>query len=153
MRRMSNARADCGGFTLLELLVVVTIMGFLIAFAPRLSAAVRPGGEATAREVVAALRAARGEAIRVAAPRGVTFDLDAHAIETHRGVYEWPSDVALRVEAAEETSAARRPTIVFFPDGGATGGRVWVIESGQRREDVVAEIGVRWLTGAVRRTP
>lgn len=137
------------GYTLMEVLVVLAVIGMVLAAVPLVAGGPRPGAEAraTAIEIASALRWTRSEAI--AGFRSETFTLDIE-----RGVYQaGPArpEVALpegmefslytaRSELEDEDTGRIR----FFPDGSATGGRVTLAGGGQSY--VVA---VDWLTGAV----
>jgi len=109
------------GFTLLELVVVTSVMALILAAAgAALRALPSQAAAAAAREMLAGLRAARSEAIASRrslewrprpAPRGVTVTVDPAPLR-------------------------------FFPDGGSSGAVVTVGACPRRRV-----IGVDWLTG------
>lgn len=135
------------GATLLEVLIALAIAGMLAAgaatFTPLRSSAL---AEATGI-VASALREGRAEAARTGAPATVAFDMAGGSLQPARGVpRQLPSGVDLRLETAREAaSALGAPAIRFFPEGGATGGRV-TLSTPQAR----SVVEVRWLTGAVR---
>jgi general secretion pathway protein H len=115
-----------GGFTLLEMLVVIAIMGLILAalagYGPPKSRWLET--RAAARSVADAMLAARGAAMTTG------------------------QDVALRLPPAPdwlaETLEAPGPAILFHPDGSSTGGTV-VLDDAGRRMAVTAD----WLTGRV----
>lgn len=116
---------------MLELLVVLLIAACAVALvAPQLSGGA--GAQALqgrARELAAALRASRSEAI--ARQSEVVFALD----EALRRRLE-----PLSVEVA----GGRDSAIRFFPDGSSSGGRITLGAAGRS-----AAIEVHWLTGKV----
>src|SRR5262245_62430439 len=75
-----------GGFTLLELLVVLAILGLTVALAVPVFNRVMPGLElkAAARTVAAAMREARGIAVSSNREVAVTIDVSSHTLEIGR---------------------------------------------------------------------
>jgi len=114
------------GFTLMEMLVVIAIMGAILAlvtgFGPPRSH--RLLAEAAARNLADAMRDARGQAIAQGHPVALIMP---------------PSPAWLTVSIDAPPGG-----IVFFPDGSSTGGSVLLRGDG-RATDVVAD----WLTGRV----
>jgi general secretion pathway protein H len=127
------------GFTLLELLVVLTILGVAVAMTMPLFGKRGSGAElrAKAGEIRVALRKAR--AIAIAEGRPVTF-------RTAVGGY-WVDRQYHRLAAANSGSALRLDStgqgrIAFFPSGGSSGGRVVLRGAdGRRQIDVDAVTG------------
>ncbi|MDJ0944591.1 MAG: GspH/FimT family pseudopilin [Kiloniellales bacterium] len=145
------SRGDpAAGFTLLELLVVVAIIGLIFAVLPTGVFGGREGVElrATARQVAEDLRRARGQAI--AGNREVAFLLDLEqrrfGLPGRGALAALPEGVEAEVlTASEALSEATQASIRFFPDGSSTGGAVTLSGAGKSYE-----ITVRWLTGEVR---
>lgn len=123
-------RAGSAGFTLLELLVVLVVIGLagVVAFPAVAGRSSAGQARVAARDLVTALRATRAEAVAVRRP--VAFQTSPRV----------PAGV--RVERAD---GGQRP-VTFFPDGGSTGGRFLVQPGG-----IAVEID--WLSGAVRQSP
>lgn len=137
------------GFTLLELLVVLAVIGLLAALAaPRLAGMLPDAAlDAGARELQAGLREARSLALR--RNRDVAFTLDGAAnryrVGAGGGGGRLPGTFAITlITATGEVQAEDRGSIRFFPDGGSTGGRITLAGPGGERE-----IHVDWLTGRV----
>ncbi|MEM7224697.1 MAG: GspH/FimT family pseudopilin [Pseudomonadota bacterium] len=137
------------GFTLVELLVVMAIIGLLVAVAPMVARGVLPSlqAKADAKEVLASLRSARAQAIRDNQETAVVFDVEARRY----GAAGTPGDelgsgVEMKVVTAQreviETGVGR---ILFFPDGASTGGEVTLAADGQSYK-----ITIDWFTGRVR---
>ena len=137
------------GYTLLEVLVVLAIIGLVLASVPMLAGTGRPGPEsrAAALELASALRQTRGEAI--ANYRSVVFVLDLenriYRVGADGPQRPLPDDMQLslytaRTELVDEGAGGIR----FFPDGSATGGRVTLAGGGRSYT-----VSVDWLTGFV----
>ncbi|MEI6413713.1 MAG: GspH/FimT family pseudopilin [Pseudomonadota bacterium] len=141
------------GFTLLELLVVLAIAGFMMAVVPPLISAALPGVEtqAAARQLAAGLRFARGQAVYGGAPVALTIDLDnlRFSVPGQDHPVSLPSRVKLHLTTVySERLDDHQGAIRFFPDGSSTGGRVRVSQ-GRSGYDV----DVAWLTGRVEVRP
>jgi general secretion pathway protein H len=139
-----------GGFTLLEMMIVLVIAGLLVAvaapnFGPMLA---RAQLYSATRDIASALRHARGQA--VVRGRETTFELNVHKgryrISDRGKIFSLPGEVKLSLYTTEsETLDEGTGRIRFFPDGSATGGRVTLAAGGQKRF-----VDVNWLTGEVR---
>jgi general secretion pathway protein H len=138
-----------GGYTLLELLVVLVIAVALLAIVPPMLS----GSLATvqlrsaARELAAGLGQTRSLAIT--ADRETTFqvDVDAHSYripgEGREG--HLPAKLGIKLYTAQsELVTASSGAIRFFPDGSSTGGRI-TVSYGKHAFGV----DVDWLTGRV----
>lgn len=149
MTSRSDLHTGEAGFTLIEMVVVLAILGLMTALilanGTRVSPAVH--ARAAAAEISAALRSARSEALM--SNRSVTFKLDL----ANRS-YQWgqapsqtlPSDLRLSLLTSREllAPAGNVGLVRFDPDGGSSGGRV-TIEGG----GVVWWVGIDWLSGRV----
>jgi general secretion pathway protein H len=140
---------DQRGFTLLELLVVLAIIGVMLAVVPGFLLRGQPGldVDVAARAIADALRQARSEA--VLQNREQLFALDVEQRLFRVGGQRAPVQIAKGFEitfqtARSETMSETIGQIRFFPDGSATGGRIGLALDGQR-----VEVVVDWLTGLV----
>ncbi len=146
VRELAFARLR--GFTLLELLIVVALMGLLLALVPaRLGGGSGAEVRAAARGVAAGLRHARATAVGQRVEAVFQLDLTAKkfTVTGDSRVHQLPQDVELKLfTGQQEIIAEKVGGIRFYPDGGATGGRV-TVSSGERKY----EVDVDWMTGRV----
>ncbi len=149
MRHVKRRVSRHGGFTLLELLVVMAVLALILLVVPPMFSGSLSKAEvgSAAREVAAGLREARSRAI--ARNREVAFTLDVESrryrIDDSADARRLPAGPELslftaRSEQLDEASGSTR----FFPDGSSTGGRV-TLDGDARRYHVVVD----WLTGQV----
>jgi general secretion pathway protein H len=136
------------GFTLLEVIIVVVILGLVaglvIARGPARSQTLDM--RAAAADVARILRGARGQAIGTDRSVLVLVDVTRRAIAVDGGpIRTIPGNLAVAVQAVpQETRGKTLAGIRFQPDGSASGGRI-VLSDGSRR----TQIAVDWLTGRV----
>lgn len=166
---VADTRLISGGFTLLELLLVLMIATMVLSLAPPLTRTLFPGLEleSTARRIASHLRLTR--AIAIADGQDALWMLD-----TAENRYQIETQTALQVESTTNTEAqAARwrgsiPTgiktgllttmseqqaagiggIRFYPDGSSSGGRVLL-----QRDRKGVQVGVDWLSGSIIMAP
>jgi general secretion pathway protein H len=142
-------RAHGAGVTLLELLIVLSLMALIAAMSvPMLSGGVSNSElKAAAREVAAGFRYARSDAVGSRQETRVVFDLAERTFRIDRDprLHTLPKRVDLKLFTAQKDIVDDKTgAIRFFPDGGSDGGRV-TIAAGERKY----EVDVDWLTGRV----
>ncbi len=134
------------GFTLLETLVVLAVLGLALGLAAQYA----PGRgrpleiRAAASEIAATLRLGRARAIAGNRAVQVGFDAAAGAVALDGAVRRFGPPLGLVVTTRRALVAGSLAAIAFAPDGSSTGGRISVTD-GQR----VILIEVDWLTGLV----
>jgi general secretion pathway protein H len=136
------------GFTLIEMLVVLTILGLTLALVaahgPMRSAGLEM--HSAAGQVADALRLARTRAI--ASNRRTRFSLDPaqHGFQIDGGaLHTLPAQLAVLISATGGPPRRDRiGGIVFAPDGSSSGGSIELAD-GQRR----TLISVDWLSGRI----
>ncbi len=140
------------GFTLLEILVVLSLAALLLAIVTPVVTNMLPGVQyrGAAQELAAALRYSRNRAIVSGQSSRVSIDLDnkQYQVSGREKRSSLPQTVRVDVVVAEsevEQGAARLASIRFFPDGSSTGGLVKLAHEGS-----MYTIAVDWLTGQVR---
>jgi len=149
VRREGGARFGTAGFTLLELLIVLMLMGLITALTiPVFSGSVSTTQlKSAAREVAAGLRLARDQAIAQKSPTVLELDVTARAFRVlpDPRVHALPSGIDIKLFTAQSDLVNDRVgAIRFYPDGGSNGGRI-TLAAGERKYDV----DVDWLTGRV----
>jgi general secretion pathway protein H len=146
-RRRKSETAARAGFTLLEMLVSMAILALVAVFAMPLLSGPSDGLrlEATARELLGALRLTRVAAVARDAELALVIDVDGRTFESPAVPRRsFAPDIAAQLTFAEpEQSARSRGGFRFFPDGSSTGGDVVLRLHGRE-----AKICVDWLTGA-----
>ena len=147
--RRRLARAQGRGVTLLELLIVLSIMAIVAAMVvPMFGGGVSTGElKGAARQVAAGLRLARSEALATRQETRVVLDLERRTFKAEPELREHalPHAIELKLFTAQSDLVTDRVgAIRFFPDGGSNGGRV-TLAVGERKYDV----DVDWLTGRV----
>lgn len=146
------------GFTLLELLVVLTIAGLLAALVPPLYSKAVPGArlKMAARDLAISLREARSRAITTNSQIDLRLLADppsyavgsTSAVPLPRGVFMTAHDYfsAARGSLADTSALSMNEVAIrFFPDGSSNGAVIKVANRGN-----AYRVDVSWLTGDIR---
>jgi general secretion pathway protein H len=147
-RPIPGRRLEPNGFTLIEAMVALAIIGFILTLAMPMMSGGQGGAElrSAADTISGALRAARSRA--VAQNHEEVFLVDADRAQYRApgaAVVSLPRNVQLMLfTTAQEQISSGIGAIRFYPDGSSTGGGVSLIK-GAARYDVL----VNWLTGRV----
>jgi prepilin-type N-terminal cleavage/methylation domain-containing protein len=145
----ARRRAGTAGFTLVELLVTLTIAALLLAALPT-ALGVLPGVRfhRASRDLVAALRTARALAVGAGEPAAITFDPRAltWTASTDRIAHRLaPAVERLQLDLASPLALADPTRIRFMADGTASAATLLLWGGGQ-----AATIHVEWASGQVR---
>ncbi len=137
-----------GGFTLIELMVVLGLIALIMSFAAYTINKQLPGQQlrSSAKQLAAELRFTKSQAMVTGEAQ--SFQINAKTREwkgpkNHSGVLPKSLEIiatTARIEQPEDDVAA----IKFFPDGAATGGRI-VLQYDRAKW----QVDVKWLTGEV----
>lgn len=141
------------GFTLLEILLVLFLMGLAYGLAvPMISSgAVTLELKGATRQLAAGLRKARGVAIAQRDEATLTVDVEQRQFMLSGDSKTYPVSKKVELElftAQSEQIGEKIGNIRFFPDGTSTGGRITLTAQGSS-----FTVDVDWLTGKVVITP
>jgi general secretion pathway protein H len=142
-------RPQCRGFTLLELLLVLLLLGLVYGLAGPMLGSGSSGLEmkGATRQLAAGLRKARSIAITERREAALTIDVDARTflVTGDPRIYALPRRVELGLFTAQSELVQQKiGNIRFFPDGSSTGGRL-TISAAEAKQTV----DVDWMTGRV----
>ena len=143
-----------GGFTLIEITLVMVIAGLLFTVAlPNLSALSESlAYRGAIRNVMSAAQSARRQSARTGEPVDLLIYPEHKALEVSGGrigLQELPESISLVVTSAAEVSPAPDVAAIrFYPFGGSTGGDIEIGGPGGG----VTLVQVGWLMGDVTQT-
>jgi general secretion pathway protein H len=136
------------GFTLVELLVVLAIVGMLLALAPVALHRYKESTDYrdTVRTMAAGLAAARHAAASTGRAVAFTVDLGErrYGVEGHSS-HALPESLLARATVADTEFTDNVARIRFFPGGNATGGSIEIV----RASGDGARLRTDWLDGRV----
>jgi general secretion pathway protein H len=143
---MSSARERLQGFSLIEMLVVLAIIGLVVAIALPYYGGVpdQIRLRATTQSIVTAMKSTRAAAIAQDAEMALVFDMGKRTFSSPAvAAAELPKDVQIDLTiAALAGENASRGSIRFFPDGSSTGGDISLM-----LHNVSSKICTNWLSG------
>ncbi|MFK7863363.1 MAG: Tfp pilus assembly protein FimT/FimU [Pseudohongiellaceae bacterium] len=145
---VNSAKQDQAGFTLLEILLVLTVIGMAsVLVVPNLSNLDSRSFDAQQRQAISLLNYARRIAVVNSQPAAAVFVItsandeftstsdqeDATAELDQLGALEpvgkWRSDglqIRFRDSTEREVEIEEQVTVIFYPEGGSTGGTLFV---------------------------
>lgn len=137
------------GFSLIELVVALAILGLAYALVPPLFSGARSTAElkGATRQLAAGLRQARNYAVTRRTEAVLTLDVQKRdfTLSGDSRTHRLPPQVELKlVTAQREVVDDKLASIRFYADGSSNGGRI-TLGSGERS----FEVDVNWLTGRV----
>jgi len=144
--RSARSGSACG-FTLLEVLVVLLLMTLLVGLVPpMLSNRTGVQAKSDARQLAAALRYARSQAIVQQRDTDLVLNIEKrrYKITGLRREYPLAENLDISLVTARELAGESSGAIRFYPDGSSTGGRISIGAGGHEYK-----VDVEWLTGGV----
>ena len=139
-------RLAFAGFTLIEILVVVSIMAAIaVTVAVQVIGRLDNVKVATAgKELMAALRYTRGQALVKGEAQALVLDVEKGAyVAADRAEVVFPEALKAQIYTGEVLNE-RTGAIRFYPDGGSTGGKITLASDGR-----TWTVRVAWLTGDI----
>ena len=137
------------GFTLIEMVVVIVLIGLAYTLLPKLAFGGVSGPElkSNVRAVATGLRMARDAAINTKREATLTIDLNARifTVQNDARVHKLNEKIEVKLYTAQADLVSEKVgAIRFFPDGSSNGGRVTIGAGGRD-----FAVDVDWLTGRV----
>ena len=140
---MTKRLKRAAGFTVIELLVVMSIMALLLgavmAAKPKVGA-IRVA--AAARSVANGLRLARSAALTQAKETVFRVDLARSQFGVAGFMHDFPRGMSIEMTVAANERRGQNGDIRFYPDGQSSGGQIVLRLDGRS-----AKVAVNWLTG------
>jgi general secretion pathway protein H len=142
VRRSSNI-----GFTLLELLIVITIFALMTTLVGvNLHGRERSDIESVARTLMTDLRYLRSRAMVNNIDTEMAFDVVAKRYVSQQAKIDraLPAAMSIKLTVDARDIAGSRAKIMFYPDGSSSGGEVHLSSRGRE-----LEVATSWLNGYV----
>lgn len=145
---MRHSLRQNAGFTLLELIIVLSIVVFGFGvIAVNMSASDDSRTlKAAARDLVSGLRYVRSQAMLTHKTATLNFDLsnNSYFLTGQEKSYNIKEDIDVTVKTAQSELQNGVAQLRFFPDGSSIGGRITL-----EKNKLSQEININWLTGHV----
>jgi general secretion pathway protein H len=140
-------RKVCSGFTLVELLVAITIAGLVMTAAVPASVRFYESMQyrQAIRDVITTLAAARYRAIHTGKAQDIVFNTDTKVLQLGSDTQQLPPKINIVVHTAREVNREGEGVIRFYPEGGSSGGDIDIAKPNGSG----VKISVDWLVGRV----
>jgi len=151
MQTSATGSSRAGGFSLLELLVVLAIAGLMAAVVLPSGARMYDNMQArgAVRDALAMLAVARNRALTSGVAQDVMVQPAKRLLWTGGREQRLPGNLSLTVHGAAELNRDDTGVIRFYPEGGASGGGIDIL----RADGSGTRISVDWLLGRVSQQP
>jgi general secretion pathway protein H len=135
------------GFTLLELMVAISIAGMLLAASIPVSVRFYESMQyrQAIRDVVTMLATARYTALNTGKAQDITLNPETNVLRLNKGARQLPEKFNIVIHTARELNRDSEGVIRFYPEGGSSGGDIdMALPNGSG-----VKISVDWLVGSV----
>lgn len=135
------------GFTLVELLVAITIVGLVMTASVPASVRFYESMQyrQAIRDVITTLASARYRAINTGKAQDVLLNTETKVLRLGSDTQQLPAQFNIVVHSARELNRDTEGVIRFYPEGGSSGGEIDIAKP--NRSGV--KISVDWLVGRV----
>jgi general secretion pathway protein H len=140
-------KKGAAGFTLLELVVAISIGGMLLAASIPSSVRFYESMQyrQAIRDVITMLSTARYTAINTGRAQDITLNPKTNVLRLNKDTRQLPAKFNIVIHAARELNRDSEGVIRFYPEGGSSGGDIEIVQpSGSG-----VKISVDWLVGRV----
>ena len=135
------------GFTLLELMVAISIAGMLLAVSIPVSVRFYESMQyrQAIRDVVTMLATARYTALNTGKAQDITLNPETNVLRLNKDARQLPEKFNIVIHTARELNRDSEGVIRFYPEGGSSGGDIEIA----RPNGSGVKISVDWLVGRV----
>lgn len=147
LKRVEATRGHYHGFTLVELLAAITIVGLLLAVAVPSSMRFYDSIQyrQSVRDVITLLGSARYLAVNSGEAQDVIVNPRVRTVRLNEESRTLPKGMNIVVHSASELNRGEQGVIRFYPEGGSSGGDLDVERAGSHG----VRISVDWLVGSI----
>ena len=138
------------GFSLIELLVVLTIIGLFISVVPAMLSTGGVEFKGLARNLASSLRSAKANSISHQQDVVVSFNLENKTYNISNDKRQYAIPEGIEIAFKPQSLSAKNDddeaiNLYFYADGGASGGKLIITKGETGRYEVLID----WLTGQV----
>ena len=139
------------GFTILELMAAITIVGILLAVSVPSTVRFYESMQyrQAIRDVITVLSSARYRAVSTGRSQDVSIVPQDRLVSYSQKEIQLPDSLTVAVHSAAEVNTASAGVIRFYPEGGSSGGGVDL----ERADGSGVRIAIDWLAGQVTHAP